>query len=521
MKNKLTTLEEAVALIRDGDTICTSGFVGIGTPEELLEGLEKRFLQQAAPVNLNLIFAAGQGDGHHRGLNKLGHEGLLKRVIGGHWGLIPKVAQLAIESKIEAYNLPQGCISHLFRAIAAGQPGVISSIGIATFVDPRLEGGKINAVTRDDLVEVIELAGEERLFYKASPINVALIRGTTADTAGNISMEREALVLDNLAMAMAARNSGGKVIVQVERIAQPGSLNPRQVEIPAALVDCVVVAKPENHQQTYATRYSPSFAGELRVPTESIPPLALDARKIIARRCTLELPPNGIINLGIGMPEGVAAVAAEEGLLDMLTLTAEPGVVGGMPASGLDFGAAINTDAIIQQNQQFDFYDGGGLDLACLGMAECDRLGNVNVSRFGSRLAGAGGFINISQSTQKLVFAGTFCAGGLSIAIADAALVIQREGRDKKFVDAVCQITFSGMRAKQLQQSVLYVTERCVFDLCEEGMRLIEIAPGLDLERDILSLMDFEPIIGNLKTMDPRIFTARPMGLKQDLGMPA
>lgn len=367
------------------------------------------------------------------------------------------------------------------------------------------------------MVEVVKLGGQESLFYKAFPINVALIRGSTADTAGNITMEREALTLDNLGMAMAARNSGGLVIAQVERIAQQGSLNPRHVEIPSALVDCVVVAKPENHHQTYATRYSPAFSGEIRVPTESIETLSLGVRKIIARRSAFELPVNGVINLGIGMPEGMAAIAAEEGLLDLVTLTAEPGVIGGMPASGLDFGAAVNTDAVIHQNQQFDFYDGGGLDLACLGMAECDSRGNVNVSRFGPRLAGAGGFINISQSTRKLVFAGTFTAGGLSVSVSENALHIDQEGRAKKFVDAVQQITFSGNRAVQLQQSVLYVTERCVFDLSHEGIRLIEIAPGVDLEKDILAHMAFKPIIDNLVTMDERIFAEGAMGLKQHL----
>ncbi len=514
MKNKVVTLEDAVAVIQQGDTVCTSGFVGIGTPDELLEGLEQRFLESATPSDLTLVFAAGQGDGKERGLNKLGHEGLLKRVVGGHWGLIPKVAALAIEGKIEAYNLPQGCISHLFRAIASHKPGILSSVGQGTFVDPRVEGGKINDVTTEDLVEVITLDGKQWLYYKAFPINVALIRGTTADSAGNITMEREALTLDNLAMAMAAHNSNGVVIAQVERIARNGSLNPRQVQIPGALVDCVVVAKPENHQQTYATNYSPAFAGEISVPMESLDIPPLNVRKVIARRCAFELPPNGIVNLGIGMPEGVAAVAAEENLLDYITLTAEPGVVGGMPASGLDFGAAVNTDAILAQNQQFDLYDGGGLDLACLGMAECDGSGNVNVSRFGSRLAGAGGFINISQNAQRLVFAGTFTAGGLDIAIRDGQLSVNQEGRSQKLIKAVQQITYSGKRGAELQQPVLYVTERCVFELSTDGLKLIEIAPGIDLEKDILANMAFEPIIDAPQLMEACIFSDEPMGLK-------
>ncbi|MEM7224106.1 MAG: acyl CoA:acetate/3-ketoacid CoA transferase [Pseudomonadota bacterium] len=514
MRDKLVSLEDAAALVRDGDTLCTSGFVGIGTPDELLVGLEQRFLESGQPRNLTLVFAAGQGDGKTRGLNRLGHDGLLKRVVGGHWGLIPKVGRLALEGKIEAYNLPQGCLSHLFRDIAAGKPGTITHVGLGTFVDPRLEGGRIGAATTEDLVELIEVAGQEALFYKAFPIDVAFLRGTTADSAGNITMEREALILDNLAMAMAAKNSGGVVVAQVERIARPGSLDPRLVVVPGALVDGVVVARDENHRQTYATGYSPAFSGEVSVPLESLAPMALDARKVIARRCAFELPPGGVVNLGIGMPEGVAAVAAEERLLDHITLTAEAGIVGGVPASGLDFGAAVNTDAIIAQSQQFDFYDGGGLDLACLGMAEADGAGNVNVSRFGAKLAGAGGFINISQNARRLVFAGTFTAGGLSVAVTEGRLRILQEGRAQKFIEAVEQITFSGARAAAAACPVLYVTERCVFRLTPDGLELIEIAPGVDLERDILANTAFRPILRAPRKMDSRLFRDEPMDLK-------
>jgi len=514
MRDKVTTAAEAVAVIQDGDTLCTSGFVGIGVPDELLLALEKRFLETSEPRALTLLFAAGQGDGRDRGLNALGHDGLLKRAVGGHWGLIPKVGRLALDGKIEAYNLPQGIISHLYRDIAAGKPGTLSRVGIGTFVDPRLEGGKINAMTTEHLVELLELHGQEWLFYRAFPLNVAFLRGTTADPNGNVTAEREALDLDNLAMAMAVKNSGGIVIVQVERIARAGSLHPRQVLIPGVLVDCVVVARPENHTQTYGTVYNPAYSAEISISMDNVRPMPLDGRKVIARRCAMELRAGAIVNLGIGMPEGVASVAAEERVDEFITMTAEPGVIGGVPVSGLDFGAAVNTQAIIHQNQQFDFYDGGGLDIAVLGMAEADAEGNVNVSRFGARLAGAGGFINISQNARKVVFAGTFTAGGLELAVQDGTLRILREGQAQKFSKAVQQITFSGKVAAAAGKPVLYVTERCVFRLTATGLELTEVAPGIHIERDILAHMRFRPIIGNVRPMDSRIFRPEQMDLK-------
>ena len=514
MRNKVTTAAEAVAVIQTGDALCTSGFVGIGVPDGLLTALETRFLDTGEPRNLTLLFAAGQGDGRDRGLNALGHDGLLKRAVGGHWGLIPKVARLAIEGRIEAYNLPQGIISHLYRDIAAGKPGTLSRVGIGTFVDPRQDGGKINAATTEDLVELIQLRGQEWLFYHAFPLNIAFLRGTTADPNGNVTAEREALLLDNLAMAMAVKNSGGIVIVQVERIARAGSLNPRQVLIPGALVDCVVVAEPQHHNQTYATAYNPAYSAELSVSLDGVTPMPLDARKVIARRCAMELRAGAIVNLGIGMPDGVAAVAAEERIDGFITMTAEPGIIGGVPASGLDFGAAVNTQAIIHQNQQFDFYDGGGLDMAVLGMAEADAEGNVNVSRFGTRLAGAGGFINISQNARKVVFAGTFTAGGLELAIEGGTLRIVREGRAHKFGARVQQVTFSGKVAAAQGKPVLYVTERCVFRLTDAGLELVEVAPGIDIERDILACMGFRPIMRQVRLMDARLFRPEPMDLK-------
>lgn len=517
MKRKTVTAAEAVALIKDEDILTTSGFVGIGVPDELLAAIETRFLESGHPRNLSLVFAAGQGDGKDRGLNRLGHEGLLKRVVGGHWGLIPKITKLAIDGKIEGWNLPQGCISQLFRDAAAGKPGMLSKVGLETFVDPRQDGGAINEISTDPQVEMMNVRGEDVLFYPTPRLTVALLRGTTADEAGNITMEREALTIDSLAQAMAVKNAGGLVIVQVERIARAQTLSAREVQIPGIFVDAVVVAEPENHLQTYQTAFRQGFTNRMRTPKGEMANMALSARKVIARRCAFELPINGVVNLGIGMPEGVASVAAEEGLLDHVTLTAEPGVIGGQPASGLDFGAAIDSDAIIPQNNQFDFYDGGGLDLACLGLAQADGAGNVNVSRFGPRLAGAGGFINISQNARRLVFAGTFTAIGLDVSISDGQMSVEKEGRSRKFLSDVQQITFSGARAARLGQPVLYVTERAVFELTADGLMLVEIAPGVDLERDILAQMDVKPKIGDLRLMDARIFQAEEMDIRTDL----
>jgi len=517
VKNKIVSPAQAVAIIRDGDTIACSGFVGTGTPDELILALEKRFLETGNPRDLTLVFAAAPGDGKERGLNRLAHDGMVKRVIGGHWSLVPKLGKLAVEDRIEAYNLPLGVVSHLFREIAGHRAGLLTKVGMRTFVDPRQDGGRINKRTTEELVRVMEIDGEEWLFYKTFPITIALIRGTTADLSGNITMEHEALTLDSLALATAAKNSRGFVIAQVERVCAPGELSARDVVVPGVMVDCVVVAEPQNHHQTYGTAYNPAFAGEYKVALDMLAPMPLDERKVIARRAAFELPMGGVVNLGIGMPEGVAAVANEERVLQHLTLTAEPGVIGGVPQSGLDFGAAVNTEALIHQNQQFDFYDGGGLDMACLGMAECDADGHVNVSRFGPKLAGAGGFINITQNARRVVFAGTFTAGGLKVEVKDGKLAIVKEGRNRKFVKKVEQITFNGAYACETGQPVLYVTERCVFRRGPEGMELAEIAPGIDIERDILAHMDFKPIVRHVGTMDARIFRDEPMLLDETL----
>lgn len=517
MKSKVVTPQQAVELIHDGDTLVCSGFGVVGVPDELLLALQQRFEASQAPRDLTLIFGGGPGDGKEQGLNRIALDGLIRRAIGGHWGLVPRLGAMAMDNRIEAWNLPLGVISHLYRDIAAGLPGNLSRVGLGTFVDPRLQGGKVNARTTEDLVSVTELAGEELLFYRLPKPQVAFIRASVADPDGNLSLEREALTQDTLAVAMAVKNAGGIVIAQVEYLCDRGSLLPRQVKVPGILVDCVVLARPEYHRQTYGTAYSPALSGQMRVPLDALPAMPFDERKIIARRAACELLPNAVVNLGIGMPEGVADIANEERLLPYMTLTAEPGVVGGVPGSGLNFGSSTNATAQLDMNQQFDFYDGGGLDLAVLGLAECDARGNINVSRFGPKLAGAGGFINITQNSRTVVFVGTFSAGGLQVAVEDGKLTIVQEGRHRKFVETIEQVTFSGDYAARAGKKVLYVTERCVFALTPEGLELVEVAPGIDIERDILSQMAFRPIVRQPVLMDARIFRPEAMGLKDSL----
>ncbi|MFN3868106.1 MAG: acyl CoA:acetate/3-ketoacid CoA transferase [Hyphomicrobiaceae bacterium] len=518
LKNKVISADEAIALISDNNVVATTGFVQSCIPEALHAALELRYVTTGAPKGLTLVMCAGAGDSKGLGTGRFYHEGLLKRVIAANFGRMPKVAEAAQNNLIQGYNLPQGIIAKLYRSCASGSPGLFSKVGLHTYVDPRLGGGKVNSLTTEDIVKLVEVDGAEWLFYKATPIDVALIRATSADPFGNLSMEKEPLTLDVQAQAMAAHNNGGIVIAQVERIVEQGSIRPKDVKVPGILVDCVVVAEtPELHRMNYGVMYNAALAGEVRVPVTGIARMALDERKIIARRAAFELPVNGVLNLGVGAPDGVAAVANEEKVTSYITMTTEAGAVGGVLAGGSSFGCSTNAHSIIDQNQMFDFYHGGGLDLTCLGMAECDEQGNVNTSRFGGRLNGCGGFIDISQNARAVVFCGTFTVGGLQVAVEDGKLRIVREGRARKFVKAVEQITFAGKFAASKSQPVLYVTERCVFRLTTEGLELTEVAPGIDIERDILAHMDFTPLINRPLPMDPRIFRDEPMELLADL----
>ncbi|MBL8851759.1 MAG: acyl CoA:acetate/3-ketoacid CoA transferase [Planctomycetaceae bacterium] len=501
---RVCTADEAVAEIPSDVTLATGGFVGAAHPEALTAALERRFLETGGPRNLTLLFGAGQGDGKQRGLNHLAHAGLLKRVIAGHLGLAPKIGRMALDGTIEACNLPQGVLCQLLRDIAAGRPGLVTHVGLDTFVDPRHGGGRLNERTPPGFVERIELRGREWLFYPTFPIHVGLIRATAADPFGNLVMDEEALLGEGLPIAQAVRNSRGLLIAQVKRLLDK-PVRPVHVRVPGVLVDRIVVAEPEHHQLTFAEADNPAYYSAIGDAAPDASRKTTLLRRIIGSRACDELTPGTLVNLGIGMPEAIAEIAGERQLLETVTLTLESGPIGGRPAGGLSFGASAYPQAIIDQPAMFDLYDGGGLDFAALGAAQVDAQGNVNVSKFHDRLAGSGGFINISQSTRRLVFCGSLTSCGLEVSVAGGRLQIDREGSERKFVEQVEQVTFSGRRARESGCDVLYVTERAVFRLNSDGLELIEVAPGIDVQRDVLPQLGFAPKVGAVREWPPRV----------------
>ena len=504
---KFIDVNEVPGLIKDGDLIYSAGFGLTAFAEEVAIAVERNFLEKGHPRNLTFYNAAAVGNFVDRGAAHYAHEGLLGRYVSGHFGGVgPALQKLIADNKIEAYNLPQGILASLPRNIAGRRPGVLTKIGLGTFVDPRIEGGKANAVTTENLVEVVNFDNEEWLYYKLPEVNVAIIRGSVADENGNLTTDKDGIHTEILSVAQAARACGGIVIAEVERIVKTGSLHPKKVRVPGILVDYVTLSQPEHHFQTMGTYFNPAYNGDVQIPLQSLTPMELTERKVVCRRAAMELVPNSVINLGVGMPDGVAAIAAEEKVDRLMTMSIEAGGVGGTPAQGIDFANTINAEAIIEQAYQFDYYDGGGIDVTFLGLAQVDQKGNVNVSKFNNRPVGCGGFINITQNAKKVVYCGSFTAGGLEVEVKDGKLHILKEGKSKKFVQKVEQITFSGDYARGIRQPVLYVTERAVFKLTEAGVELIEIAPGVDLKKDVLDLMDFEPLMNDVKLMPPALF---------------
>jgi propionate CoA-transferase len=515
---RIVDVADAVRLIADGATVLVGGSgAGHAVPQRFIDTLAAEFTATGHPRDLTTVRVVGIGDFGERGFSQLALPGLMRRTIGSNIGNEPRLGALVEAGELEAYSFPQGVLSLLCREIAGGRPGLVTHIGLDTYVDPRQTGGKQNARTTEDLVEVVTLRGREWLLYHAFPIDVAVIRGSTADADGNLTMDDEAVEGEMLAMAMAAHNSGGVVIAQVKQLAASGSLAPRAVRVPGALIDYVYV-DPEQ-PQTYLTEYSPYYAGALRRPATAVAPPPLDVRKIIARRSLLEFAAGDICNLGFGISQGIGAIAFEEGIADQLVLTVEQGIFGGVPVAGNEGGAGFNYQALIPQPSMFDFYDGGGLDVASLSFAEVDRRGNVNVHAFEGRVRGPGGFPNISARSRKICFVGTLTARGLDVGADDGRLVIRHEGAVPKFVEAVREVSFSGPLARRNGQDVRFITERAVFSLREEGVTLIEVAEGVDIQRDVLDRMAFAPIIPDaVGTIDPRVYAAGPMGLGDSLG---
>lgn len=523
MTVKFINAKEAAAIIKDGSTVAIDAFISFCLADDILGQIEARFVKDGHPKNLSVVNVAGiGGDGKNRGINHFAHKGLMRRFLCSNLSLANKIYPLITENAFPCFMIPQGVLSHMMRAIASGKPGIITQVGMKTFVDPRVDGGCINDAAKacsEIPVQLISLNNEDCLFYPAFSIDVAVIKGTKADKKGNISLEKEAMHLEQLEMATAARNSGGIVMVQVDEIVENGDLHPQMVTVPSTLVDYVVLGSPGNTGQHFIEDLPnpvDSWCGDEKIHLDEIKSMPLSLEKIICRRAAFEIKKDSFINLGIGVPMNVSNVLNEEGLINKVSASIESGVMGGVPAPGIATGAAYNPDAILKQPDMFDFYDGGGIDFACLGSAEIDSHGNVNVSRFAGKVPGPGGFINITQGAKNVCFMGTFTAGKNDIRIENGRLNIVKDGPHIKFKENVDHITFSGENSLDKgRQHIIYITERAVFELRPEGVTLTEIAPGADLERDILDKMEFKPLISpNLKLMDSRLFLPEVMGMK-------
>ena len=520
LEAKFISAQEAAEIILDGKTICPIAMTLVSVSESVLKALEKRFLETGQPKNLTLLHSCGQSD-RQRGIQHFAHEGFVTRIIGSHWGLQPRWMEMIAGNQVEAYCMPQGQIAQLYRSMACGLPGKMAKVGLGTFIDPRQEGGKMNDRTKNlpDLIDVMTFKGEEYLFYNAIPIDYCIIRGTTVDEMGNLTTDEEAMKLEVLAGVLATKRFGGKVIAQAKYRSQTGTLDPKSVTVPGVFIDAVVMCDnpQEDHRQTSSWYFDPSYSGQLRVPATVIEPPQFNVRKYIARRAAMEIFPGAIINLGTGIPNDmVGKVCNEEGIADEIMITVESGMYGGIQAGGVDFGIAQNLIAMITHVEQMDYYNGAGVDITFMGAGELDEEGNVNATKMGKRCTGAGGFIDITQNAKKVVFCATFTASGAEYSFSPQGIKIAQEGAVRKMVKKVAQISFNGPEARKKGQKVVYVTERAVFELRREGVVLTEIAPGIDLQKDILDLMDFKPIVSKeLKTSSLDLFKEGPFGLKK------
>ncbi|MDO4556956.1 MAG: CoA-transferase [Lachnospiraceae bacterium] len=519
-KPVFVTAKEAVDMIENGSTLCTIGMTFVSASESILKEIESRFLKTGQPHDLTYFHTCGQSN-REGGMQHLAHEHLLKRIIGGHWGLSPKMMELISGNKVEAYNLPQGQMANMFHSMALREPGKLSKIGLGTYIDPRIEGGKMNERTKplEDIVDIVTIDGEEYIRYLPVPIDTLIIRGTYSDEVGNISTEQEAMVLEILPAVMATKRFGGKVICQVKQVVKKGSIDPKRVVVPGIMVDAVVVCDNpfEDHKQTHSWYYNPAYSGQAMGQESNAELVPFSVRKAIGRRTAMLLEKDAVINVGTGIPNDVmGSIIAEENIGDDVMITVESGIYGGIPAGGVDFGISMNPQALIPHDRQFEFYNGAGIDFTFMGAGEMDQYGNVNATRMGPKAAGAGGFIDITSTAKNVVFCSTFTGGGLKTEFDENGLKIVQEGSFQKLVDKVQQISYNGKLAVERGQNMHFVTERAVFKLTKDGPLLIEIAKGIDLQKDVLDLMGFTPLIAeDLKEIPTNIYGEEPFGLKQ------